>query len=70
MIDCIALDPLFCAPAACEQAPDTYGDYRLDVASPCLPGHNPCGALIGVEGQGCGTVLAIPMSWGAVKAMF
>jgi hypothetical protein len=26
LIDCIALDPLFCAPAACEQAPDTYGD--------------------------------------------
>jgi hypothetical protein len=38
-------DPLFCDPAG--------GDFALNVVSPCLPGFNDCGALIGAREQGC-----------------
>jgi predicted outer membrane repeat protein len=41
-------DPLFCDPDS--------GVFRLDVASPCLPGNHPDGAacgLIGILGAGC-----------------
>jgi hypothetical protein len=55
-------DPLFCAPAYCESAPTTSGDYTLQDISPCLPvkqpslGDPPCVDLIGAYGQGCASV--------------
>jgi hypothetical protein len=46
-------DPLFCAPAPCEESPTTNGMYSLMAESPCLPEHSPCGELIGALGVGC-----------------
>ena len=57
-------DPLFC---------DVYsGDLQLCSNSPCLPGGNGCGVLIGAEDTGCGDCDSPVQgtSWGAVKAMF
>ena len=57
-------DPLFC---------DVYNDdYALCANSPCLPGGNGCGVLIGARGKGCPDCNS-PVeqsSWGAVKAMY
>ncbi len=44
---CVYTDPLFCQ--------QTWEDWTLDAASPCLPEHSPCGSLIGAFGLGCGT---------------
>jgi len=42
----ISADPLFC---------DTSnGDLTIDVVSPCTPGNNECGVLIGALNVGCG----------------
>lgn len=60
------VDPLFCAPASCDAAPTTAGDYRLAQNSPCLLG--PCGQ-IGAFGQGCGIIGIDPWSWGRIKAL-
>lgn len=46
-------NPQFCAPASCNSAPTTGGNYALTSASPCLPGNSPCGNLIGSLPQGC-----------------
>lgn len=48
-------DPLFCGPEPCQDAPTVLGDYRLRADSPCLPGRNACGVLIGALGEGPGT---------------
>ena len=61
----ISVDPLFCNSAD--------GDFRLDCASPCLPGNHPDGAdcgLIGVYGVGCGPSAVERTTWGAIKAMY
>ncbi len=48
-------EPQFCSPLDCLTAPATGGNYALDAASPCLPGNNPCGVLIGAQSVGCAT---------------
>lgn len=47
------LDPLFCAPQACQDEPSTGGNYAVGPESPCLPQNSPCGLLIGALGEGC-----------------
>ena len=57
----IALDPLFCDPAA--------EDWRLCAESPCAPGAGGCG-LIGALPVGCSCPIAAePATWGRVKAL-
>jgi len=49
----------------------TY-DYTLCANSPCLPGGNSWGELVGARGEGCGNC-DTPVehsSWGAIKAMY
>jgi hypothetical protein len=57
-------DPLFC---------DMYNDdVTLCANSPCLPGGNDCGVLIGARGAGCQDC-SNPVelkSWGAIKATY
>lgn len=55
-------DPLFCDPDA--------DDYRVSVASPCVPGngHPACTELIGAWEPACGTVSLEPRSWGSLKS--
>lgn len=59
-------DPLFCA--------SIYAmDYRLAVASPCLPGNHPGGTLcarIGAFDAGCGPVPTRGRTWGQIKAIY
>jgi len=43
----ISASPLFCSPET--------DDFHLADNSPCLPGNNECGALIGAFGAGCAT---------------
>ena len=62
--DCLYTDPLFCDIGS--------SDYSLCENSPCLPGNNDWGVLIGAHDQGCGPC-DNPVkltSWGAIKAMF
>ena len=57
-------DPLFCDPG--------IGDLGLAAGSPCLPGTHggyECGQ-IGARGLGCGYVLAKPLTWGRLRAIF
>jgi hypothetical protein len=56
-----SLDPSFCGMVT--------ADYTLDSSSPCLPGGNDCGFLIGALDQGCDTPVE-RTSWGALKAMW
>lgn len=59
-------DPYFCNDAA--------GDLTLRADSPCLPGGNPCGVLIGALGEGCSSpsppVAAVPATWTSVKLRY
>ncbi len=58
------LDPLFCG--------FWEGDLTLCSNSPCLPGNNSWGVLIGAHDVGCGDC-ETPVehtSWGTIKAMF
>lgn len=57
-----ALDPLFCDRAS--------GNYSLAASSPCLPGGNACGVLIGALGMGCEPALVAPVAWDGLKAAF
>lgn len=45
-------DPIFCDPRLCG-APSVEGDYTIRSDSPCLPGNNDCGVLVGAFGVGC-----------------
>lgn len=54
--DDIFLDPQFCGPESCQNAPTAEGDFTLDSTSPCLPESSPCAQLIGARGQGCGGI--------------
>jgi len=61
----IATDPLLCAVMS--------GDHTLCEDSPCLPGNNGAGLLIGRFGQGCDGPCGAPVearSWGSIKAMY
>ena len=49
----ICADPIFCDPWD-----DTI--LTLSAPSPCLPGNNPCGSLIGAFGEGCSDYLVYP----------
>ena len=46
------------------------GNCELQSDSPCMPGGNSCGTLIGTFGQGCGTQAARSMSWSKVKTLY
>jgi predicted outer membrane repeat protein len=57
-------DPLFCNMG--------NGDYTLCANSPCLPGSNDCGILVGAHGEGCDDCDS-PMkttSWSSIKATY
>lgn len=57
----LSLDPLFC------DAPS--GDLRLELGSPCAPGHSPPGCeLIGAWPAGCGATGLEATTWGRIKA--
>jgi hypothetical protein len=58
----VEADPLFCSPEK--------GDFTVDANSPCLPGHIPNCGLIGVFGEGCGTISVAPTSWGKIKSFY
>jgi len=61
----IATDPLLCAVMS--------GDCTLCEDSPCLPGNNGAGLLVGRFGQGCEGPCGAPVeprSWGSIKAMY
>jgi hypothetical protein len=63
LIDCIGSDPAFCDAGACVDPPPDPARFALLPASPCLPGNNPCGVLIGaLDDAACGaeTVPAAP----------
>ncbi len=64
----LCVDPLFCAPAPCDEAPTVEGKYSLESGSPCLV--QPGVGRIGAEGKGCETVAVTPTSWAAVKALY
>jgi predicted outer membrane repeat protein len=49
----VGAPPLFCEPVDCQAAPTDAGNYALRPDSPCLPGGNACGVLIGAAGLGC-----------------
>ncbi|MFO7916424.1 MAG: right-handed parallel beta-helix repeat-containing protein [Candidatus Krumholzibacteriales bacterium] len=50
----ISADPQFC---------DTLsGDWRISTASPCMPGGNGCGILMGAYGAGCGDLPDLTVS--------
>lgn len=56
-------DPRFC------DLPN--GDLTIHEESPCLPGNNEWGELVGAHGVGCeGTVPVEDISWGSIKAMY
>ena len=62
--DNVVADPLFCG--------FYEGDYSLCENSPCLPGNNSWGLLVGAHDQGC-PPCDTPVehtSWGSIKAMF
>jgi len=62
--DILYTDPLFCG------APG--GDLTLCADSPCLPGGNPWGQLVGAYGEGCAPCATAVQSstWGGIKALF
>jgi hypothetical protein len=66
----IFADPLFCDLVACDDAPNTLGDYTVREDSPCLPGNNLCGQLIGAFGEGCPAVPVRDVTWGTIKKLF
>lgn len=55
-------DPAFCGLE--------FQDLTVHESSPCLPGNNPWGVLIGAYGSGCGGTPAECVSWGEIKAMY
>ncbi len=57
----ISEDPLFCDPE--------MGDYSLRSDSPCAPGNNDCGVLMGAWSVGCSTS-AESATWSDVKSLF
>jgi predicted outer membrane repeat protein len=58
----LSVDPLFCALAD--------EDLTLREGSPCLPGGNEWGELIGALGEGCGATPVAKSTWGALKTMY
>ncbi len=46
-----------------------FEDYQLFDTSPCLPGGNGCGVLMGALGVGCDSPVE-ERSWGTIKAMY
>jgi hypothetical protein len=56
-------DPRFCGESA--------GDFHIESASPCAPGHSPndC-SLIGAEEVGCISTPTKSTTWGAIKSSF
>jgi hypothetical protein len=63
-------DPLLCEPLACTSAPTMSGACAISAISPCTPGGNGCGILIGALGADCTVEAVHATSWGAVKACF
>jgi len=62
-------DNLFVDPLMCEPENDNIG---LCADSPCLPGNNPWGVLVGARGQECGPC-GSPVeahSWTSIKALY
>jgi hypothetical protein len=52
LTDNLSVDPGFCDPGSCNDAPTIFGDYRLQADSPCLDA--PGCSLIGSMAEGCG----------------
>lgn len=68
----LGIDPGFCEPDTCTEAPSTVGDYGVGDLSRALARSSPCGARIGGIGRGaCGsTNPVVETSWGKVKGAF
>jgi predicted outer membrane repeat protein len=71
-------DPLFCDPQPCGEGDPWHveEEYTLQSDSPCLPGNNKCGILIGALPVGC-PVSSVPdprdpriLTWGRLKTVF
>ncbi len=60
--DYVIADPLFCDV--------TVDDLTLAEDSPCMPGGNEWGLLIGAHGEGCPESPVVERSWGAIKALY
>jgi hypothetical protein len=65
--DPIVSNPLFCDPVGCDGAPAGPADYSVATTSPCLPGHNPWGVLLGALGLGCEATPTRSVSWSDLK---
>jgi len=50
----IHVDPMFCGPEPCANAPTASGDYRLSVNSPCVTHVDIFDGIKGALGVGCG----------------
>jgi predicted outer membrane repeat protein len=66
---CHAHDNLFTDPLFCDVV---GGDFTLCENSPCLPGNNSWGLLVGAWDAGCGDCdsAVTPASWGRIKALY
>lgn len=63
--DHVFADPLFCEPDSCGAAPTEFGEYTIDLQSPCLETNSPCGSRIGALEQRCNISReAIRLPWG------
>jgi hypothetical protein len=47
------VDPFFCGPEDCENAPTQDGDYTINAMSICAAANNPCQEKIGSQEVGC-----------------
>lgn len=67
----VSLDPAFCSPASCGEAPTEAGVYELAHGSPCLPANSGECGTIGAFGPGsCHRLALQPMSWGGIKSRY
>ncbi len=56
-------DPEFCGA-------ESSGNYYLQMDSPCAPGNNVCGVLVGARIVDCGFIATQPTSWSTLKSMY
>lgn len=58
----VSVDPEFCGSGV--------GNYGLQADSPCAPGNNDCGLLMGAQPVACGDTAARATSWSHVKSLY